>query len=299
MKKLYALAAAALVGLAATAQNGAPLYILGAGDFSAGEWNEKNPDEFVYADGKYTVEIANLTQFKISTQKGSWSEFDAGVLGCSYGNTPGVAVALQRGNGSNIQTPWKGDYTITVTGDLSTITLTTETQEVKEPIVLYLRGSMNDWKAEADWMLVSVVEDRIFKYPESGSVSLKSETEFKIADADWNKYNIGGIGDWDFNKQFMVANGGNPANFYLNWNFDGVIWLNLDIDGAPYLLMSTDETFVPAWEGLESSVVTEIEISGDAAPRYFNLQGIEVANPERGFYIVSRGNKVTKELIYK
>ncbi len=34
-----------------------------------------------------------------------------------------------------------------------------------------------------------------------------------------------------------------------------------------------------------------------AAPLYYNLQGIRVANPESGIYIVRRGNKVTKEYI--
>lgn len=35
------------------------------------------------------------------------------------------------------------------------------------------------------------------------------------------------------------------------------------------------------------------------APKYYNLQGVEVANPENGLYIVKRGNTVTKEMIVK
>ena len=34
-----------------------------------------------------------------------------------------------------------------------------------------------------------------------------------------------------------------------------------------------------------------------AAPVYYNLQGVEVANPENGIYLVRRGNKVSKEII--
>lgn len=34
----------------------------------------------------------------------------------------------------------------------------------------------------------------------------------------------------------------------------------------------------------------------DMAPRYYTLQGVEVANPERGLYIVKRGNKVSKQI---
>ncbi len=35
----------------------------------------------------------------------------------------------------------------------------------------------------------------------------------------------------------------------------------------------------------------------DAAPVYFNLQGVRVDNPENGLFIVVRGNKVTREVI--
>lgn len=34
----------------------------------------------------------------------------------------------------------------------------------------------------------------------------------------------------------------------------------------------------------------------EAAPVYYNLQGVQVANPEKGIYLVKRGAKVTKEV---
>jgi hypothetical protein len=44
--------------------------------------------------------------------------------------------------------------------------------------------------------------------------------------------------------------------------------------------------------GVEDVVVDVVE------PLYFNLQGVQVANPEVGnLYIVVRGNKVTKEIV--
>ncbi len=39
------------------------------------------------------------------------------------------------------------------------------------------------------------------------------------------------------------------------------------------------------------------DLDSDVAPVYYNLQGVQVVNPENGFYIVRRGNKVTKEII--
>ena len=46
-------------------------------------------------------------------------------------------------------------------------------------------------------------------------------------------------------------------------------------------------------DGIEDIVADEVE----GAAKYYNLQGVEVANPENGLYIVKRGNKVAKELV--
>jgi hypothetical protein len=43
-------------------------------------------------------------------------------------------------------------------------------------------------------------------------------------------------------------------------------------------------------EGIEADT-----FEGEAT--YYNLQGVKVANPENGLYIVKRGNKVSKEII--
>ncbi|MBQ7041826.1 MAG: hypothetical protein IJN66_03860 [Muribaculaceae bacterium] len=45
--------------------------------------------------------------------------------------------------------------------------------------------------------------------------------------------------------------------------------------------------------GIEDIVVDDVE----GAAKYYNLQGVEIANPENGLYIVKRGNKVSKELV--
>ena len=43
----------------------------------------------------------------------------------------------------------------------------------------------------------------------------------------------------------------------------------------------------------------EENVEGNGPAVYYNLQGVQVANPDNGVYIVRRGNKVTKELIRK
>lgn len=47
----------------------------------------------------------------------------------------------------------------------------------------------------------------------------------------------------------------------------------------------------------KSSGISDIVADENAEAEYFNLQGVRVANPENGLYIVRRGNKVTKEVI--
>lgn len=45
--------------------------------------------------------------------------------------------------------------------------------------------------------------------------------------------------------------------------------------------------------GVESAIATEVE----AAPVYYNLQGVRVANPSNGIFIVKKGNKTSKQVI--
>ncbi|MDE6768110.1 MAG: hypothetical protein K2J78_00120 [Muribaculaceae bacterium] len=52
-----------------------------------------------------------------------------------------------------------------------------------------------------------------------------------------------------------------------------------------------------AKEFIANAGVNDIIADGDAAPVYYNLNGMKVANPSNGLYIVKRGSKVTKEVI--
>jgi glycosidase len=55
------------------------------------------------------------------------------------------------------------------------------------------------------------------------------------------------------------------------------------------------------WEdaGVYNSAVESVELDNSEEPAiYYNIQGIRVDNPTRGFYIVRRGNKVEKVYVY-
>lgn len=65
-------------------------------------------------------------------------------------------------------------------------------------------------------------------------------------------------------------------------------WQDQKCVAAAVLSFSTGEP-----TGIESIVGD----SADAPAVYYNLQGVKVANPESGIYVVRRGNKVTKEIV--
>lgn len=52
-----------------------------------------------------------------------------------------------------------------------------------------------------------------------------------------------------------------------------------------------------AEEFIANAAVEDVNVAQDAAPVYYNINGMKVANPGKGLYIVKRGAKVTKEII--
>lgn len=305
MKKIYALAAVACMAFAANAQNGAPLYATGEGDFTGGKWVPATPDVFEYANGVYTLKVDNLMQFKISTAAGDWDSFNAGAYDCGeegYGNEVGVARPLYaNSNAENIECPWKGNYTITVAGDLSTVTLNTDTPNPGK-VTLYMMGDMNDWAPADAWKLNDVEgHDNMWNLTCSDEMFVKAGDGFKISTDGWAKYNIGVNREDGIDQVFLevptglvnYAENGGPGNIILGEEWNGIVWLKLESDPAfASIILSNDKTYVPDDEWM--SGVKNIAIDNNEAEVYYNLQGVKVAQPESGLYIVVKGGKATK-----
>lgn len=313
MKKIYALAAVACMAFAANAQNGAPLYATGAGDFVGGEWAPASPDEFTYADGVYTLQVTNLVQFKISTAKseetGNWDLFNASAYDCGaegYGDDVDVAKPLfANANAANIVCPWKGDYTITVAGDLSTITLSTTTPNPNPGggLVLYMRGDMNGWGSPEEWKLIPYGDrTNMWTVTCNDEMVIKAGEGFKISTDTWTKVNIGVNPEAGIESVYCevptelanyVENGG-PGNIIMAEEWSGIAWIKLNAEDTSVgsIIFSNDKTYVPDDEWM--SGVKNITIDNNEAEVYYNLQGVKVAQPESGLYIVVKGGKATK-----
>ena len=168
----------------------APLYAVGAGD-ALGAWAPENAVEFAFNDTTYVLTVdETATEFKISTSKGTWDEFNAGNLAIDAAITNGGTVNLSvNKDGANIVLPWAGVWTITVAADLSTLTATTETPEPAPsyPEAVYLVGYNGAWEPAAPLEIAG----------ENGVYTMEAveftNTEFKLSTAKgtWDEFNAG------------------------------------------------------------------------------------------------------------
>ena len=151
------------------------LYIVGNSDV-VGNWDPANAVEVAYEDKKYSITLnETVTEFKLSTAKGSWVEFDAGNLTTKETITNGGTVSLLAEWGGNFILPWAGVWNITVSSDLSTLTATTTTPKPLSP--LYIVGNTEELGA---WNTENAVEVSNDGY--SYSITLdENVTAFKIS----------------------------------------------------------------------------------------------------------------------
>lgn len=182
MKKTLLMMAAALTAWSASAQ----LYVTGLNvEGQGGEWDPANALEVTEQNGVYTFQATD--NFKMSTAKGSWDNFDNGGYQLSGAWNKGTSTAtgtLTQGN-ANIVAPMEGvKITYTVKSDLSSITATLpEGMTFGEAPVpdFYLVGDFNNW----------TLADASAKMSRNGNVyTITSSTEiagkWKINNGSWN-----------------------------------------------------------------------------------------------------------------
>lgn len=280
MKKLYALAAAALAAFSASAQS---LYVVGAGDGLA--WTPDDPMEVALQGDAYTFTVDDLVQFKISTAKGEWTDFNAAALCCPdiTKEQLGTPVDLSAGDG-NIGTPWKGNYTVVVAGNLTTITLTTDTPEPAGFTPVYLRGTMNGWSAVEEWQMTTT-DGKNYTFQCGGDKVITAADQFKIADDSWGNINYGAGGAVSFDTEMTWNYNGN--NSTLASDFAGEVRFTL-----PDALKGPATVYFDTTVGIDG-----IAADSQEPAEYYNLQGVRVLNPEGGLYIVRRGDRASKQLV--
>ncbi len=269
-----------------------PLYMVGYN----GAWDPSNPLEIPYdaAKGAYFiagVEFTN-TEFKLSRTKGTWEEFDSKGMCSSDDKTImiGVPGSLYLEYSKNIPVEATGTYDITI--DLVNKTILLE-GTVVYPDALFLCGNLKDanWDPAYDGAVLDPTnEEGVYTIESVELVAVDGNANAYFSfntttDADWN--NLGtryGATSKDeaitIGENMTVVNGGTNPNAWM-------------IEPGMYKMTVSLKDMVLIVSGIADGI-EDITIDNNAPAVYYNLQGVEVANPENGVYIMKQGSKVTK-----
>lgn len=153
-------------------------------------------------DGKWTWAITpDIKEFKLSTAKGSWPEFNAGAISVEGGVlTPGEHALVSWTGNSSIAT---GNWTLAF--DLDAMTVNVSGEEVFTAPELYLRGEASEWNCEPEYKMTTdgaVAENGTVKYTWTGAYTGK----VKIGNADWS-YSFG-LATTLANGEYELVRGG-------------------------------------------------------------------------------------------
>lgn len=248
-------------------------------------WEPKDEYRFVYSgeNGVFTLNIPELSgEFKLSDS--DWS-FNKG-----YGMSPKIFPI------GSVNELTDGGANILVDGRLVNVTLTLDAENNTLKIIgedgqegpdeyadmeIYLRGELNGWDATDAHQFQYTGADGVFV------LALESLSGvFKIADSHWTFDK--GYGEKGSQKEFVIGQEVKLTDKGEN------ITIGKPLSDVTLVLDVKNNT-------LKVSTISAIpEIDADdteTAVEYYNLQGIRIDKPERGLYIMRRGDKIVKVLI--
>lgn len=304
MKKFLSLFVGALVSMSATAQV-TTLYIAGPAATkingqALNDWDLSNPLEIEAENGYFTLDCQDVTQygFAISDMKTTdWGEWPSHRYAPSAAFTKadlGKEIQLYGPGTGDFIPLWEGDWKLVISEDLSTVTVTTTTAPVAA--TYHLVGSFG-WEAKDEYE---------FK-PEEGvddvywldiTTPLTSEMVNIIRNKGWDQWwapGVAPIAIGETANEWIWQT--NPTGDALN-NYTGTMRLEV-----PAAITNGCSVYVTCYPTIRQHVsdtpsgIKENLITEDVSAEYFNLQGVKITNPQKGIYIVRRGNKVTKEVI--
>lgn len=288
LRKVLAVAVAAVVAMGVSAQS---LYIFG----SFNGWDPANSIEMWQENGVYVMEDIEFGaggNFALATiQSSDWDAVNANRYGFEEDNAKAVegqAMKIVKGAGA-IQVPAAGIYNIYVNLSAMTVTIKKSGEVVIDaPNQLYAVGnlSVGSWDPAT---AVELTKDGNLFYGEvtfTGAGDGYSYFAVSSGMGDWTSVNAGryapSAGEVAFNLDEKVEFGRGDAAFKVV--AEGTYYINVDFDS------------MKVWVSSEAAGIEAIDVE-TVASVYYNLQGVEVANPQNGLYIVKQGNKVSKQLV--
>lgn len=292
MKKLLLLAAGAMLATTGMAQSWALVGV-------STDWG-LNEDFVFTAEGDiYTLEVATLLNgFKVvplnEDNSLNW-DYDYST------STPielGVTYTLDaRDGGPDLDNmAFAGDiFSVNdalITWNPTTAAFLIEGEAVMQEndgSVIYLVGSPQDWNINGDSMPLMAVSEGVYEavYEIPANPSFRFYTKL----SNWEANSIGSQVP-DNALQFEMVDGvysGECVEGKGSWNLTnwegGEMTLVVDLNNMTVTFTAGDA----AVEGIAADI--------NAPAVYYNLQGVRVANPQNGLYIVKQGNKTSKVLV--
>jgi hypothetical protein len=269
-----------------------PLYIVGHDN----GWDPANPTEIPYnvEKGAYYIEGIEFinSSCKISRVKGDWDAFNANGI-CSSNDATikiGTPCSLYLQYCNDIKIEKAGTYNLTI--DMVNATMLLE-EVVVYPEALFLCGNLVDanWDPAFDGAILDPTDEGVYSIKNVELVAVNGNANayfsFNTTTGSWDDVNKAaryGAESPDqavtIGENMTVVSGGSSA----------FAWM-VEPGTYDFVVSLKDMTLVvtKATTGIES-----IEADKNAPAIYYNLQGVEVANPENGVYIKKQGNKVTK-----
>lgn len=223
MKKLLLSLACAAMALGANAT----LYVVGAGDGLT--WDLPGKAYEAGADGKYVLNIKNLTKFKASTANTiDWDVYNTSAYATGKNSFTSAGVYPQGQTlpievwGEDQELPYTSDYIITIDLNGMTMTAKAATAPSTDAPAVYVRGDMNGWGSPDSWKFTNVSWNSSTNTGEyTLDCKIPAGQTFKIADANWGTINYGGNTNLAVNTEIpLVPSGGNMS---LASAFEGTI----------------------------------------------------------------------------
>ncbi|MGM9860638.1 MAG: hypothetical protein ACI31C_07780 [Muribaculaceae bacterium] len=285
MKKFYTLLVSAVVALAANATD---FYLVGG--FNG--WKNQDPTCLFTAqgDGTYVLDLGVTLTSGFKINDGTWSNNDYNfggdgvtklVIGEVYnlsvgGSSKDIAISENIANPHLVFNPEA--KTLLITG------------QSKEAVYCYaVHGEVFDgatWtsgnmdEVDGKWVLTATIVPGSF-----GLMQMDAESHMQTG---W----FAGVPVGEEAPAFTLDNLGQPQavtdleDVRTNWasNLEGEYTFTFDPEALTLTI-------------IEASGIASVVVDNDAPAVYYNLQGVEVANPVRGIYIQVRGTSVKKVVL--
>lgn len=256
-------------------------------------WGATSENEFTTTNNiKFVLENVTINagqSFKVSTS--DWDSYlnFGGVI-----NIPEAAFCTLERNGDNctVAQNYTGTVTMFISGPHARQIYLGEVEDEIEPTEreLFLVGdNYGNWNSTDSSLKFTSEEDNVYTLHMPDGIT----GGWKIWDGTW-AYNFGG------NGQALVLGEEGDAWFNAGANFSFTTTEDVDIVFTLTEGSDLQGSSIPSRILVRSHIINGVDaIDADAnAPAvYYNMQGVRVANPEKGMYIVVRGGKATKELV--